>query len=66
MQQAVVSLHSVNKGRPLLIEVTNDNARWEKNWMKNSTELAQDRYAWAASIRDAASSIREAGSTRAE
>ncbi len=29
-----------------------DRARWRKDWMKVSSELAQDRQAWSTSIRD--------------
>ncbi len=39
-------------------------ARWRKVWVKVSSELAQDRRAWSASVRDAISSIGDAGSTR--
>ncbi len=28
------------------------NARWRKDWVKVSSELAQDRRAWSASVRD--------------
>ncbi len=40
------------------------NARWRKDWVKVSSELAQDRRAWSASVRDVANSIGDAGSTR--
>ncbi len=39
-------------------------ARWRKDWVKVSSELAQDRRAWSASIRDVGNSIGDAGSTR--
>ncbi len=28
------------------------HARWRKDWVKVSSELAQDRRAWSASVRD--------------
>ncbi len=40
------------------------NARWGKDWVKVSSELAQDRRAWRASVRDVVNSIRDADSTR--
>ncbi len=38
--------------------------RWRKDWVKVSSELAQDRRAWSASVRDVANAIGDAGSTR--
>ncbi len=40
--------------------------RWSKDWVKVSIELAQDRCAWSASVRDRVNSIGDAGSTRPE
>ncbi len=40
------------------------HARWKKDWVKVSNELAQDRRAWNASLRDVVNSIGDAGSTR--
>ncbi len=40
------------------------HAQWGKDWMKVSSELAQDRRAWSASVRDVVNSIGDAGSTR--
>ncbi len=40
------------------------HARWRKDKVKASSELAQDRRAWSASIRDVVNSIDDAGSTR--
>ncbi len=40
------------------------HARWRKDWVKVSCELAQDRRAWNASIRDVVNAIGDAGSTR--
>ncbi len=39
-------------------------ARWRKDWMDVSSELAQGRQAWSASVRDVVNSIGDAGSTR--
>ncbi len=39
------------------------HARWRKGWVKVSSELAQDRRAWNASVRDAVNAIGHAGST---
>ncbi len=39
-------------------------ARWRKGWVNVSSELAQDRRAWSASIRDVGNSTSDAGSTR--
>ncbi len=39
-------------------------ARWRNDWAKVSCELAQDRPAWSASVRDVVNS--NAGSTRPE
>ncbi len=41
-----------------------DYARWRKDWVKVSSELAQDRRAWSASVRDVVNAIGDAGSTR--
>ncbi len=38
-------------------------ARWSKEWVKVSSELAQDSRAWNASVRDVVNSIGDAGST---
>ncbi len=40
------------------------HARCRKDWVKVSSELAQDRRAWSASVRDVVNSIGDAGSTR--
>ncbi len=40
------------------------HARWRKGWVKVSSELAQDRRAWNASVRDVVNAIGDAGSTR--
>ncbi len=40
--------------------------RWRKDWVKDSSELAQDRRAWGASIRDVVNSIGDAVSTLPE
>ncbi len=37
---------------------------WTKDWAKISSELAQDRRAWGAPVRDVVNSIGDAGSTR--
>ncbi len=39
-------------------------ARGRKEWVKLSSELAQDRRAWNASVRDVVNAIGDAGSTR--
>ncbi len=39
-------------------------ARWRKDWVKVSSELAKDHRVWAASIRDVINPIGDAGSTR--
>ncbi len=39
-------------------------ARWRKDWVKVSSELAQDRRVWSASVRDVVNAIGDAGSTR--
>ncbi len=40
------------------------HARWKKEWVKVSSELAQDRRAWNASVRSVVNAIGDAGSTR--
>ncbi len=40
------------------------HARWRKDWVKVSSELAQDRRAWSASVRDVVNAVGDAGSTR--
>ncbi len=40
------------------------HARWRKDWMKVSSELAQERRAWCASDRDVVNAISDVGSTR--
>ncbi len=40
------------------------HARWRKDWVKVPSELAQDRRAWNASVRDEVNAIGDAGSTR--
>ncbi len=40
------------------------HARWRKDWVKVSSELAQDRRAWSSSVRDVVNAIGDAGSTR--
>ncbi len=39
-------------------------ARWRNDWVKVSSELAHDRRAWSASVREAVNAIGDAGSTR--
>ncbi len=39
-------------------------ARWRKAWAKVPSELAQDRRAWSASVRDGVNSNGDGGSTR--
>ncbi len=41
-----------------------DLARWRKDWVKVSSEVAQDRRAWSASDRDVVNAVGDAGSTR--
>ncbi len=38
------------------------SARWRKDWVKASSELAQDRRAWSAFVRDVVNVIGNAGS----
>ncbi len=38
------------------------HARWRKDWVKVSSDLAQDRRVWSASVRDVVNSIGAAGS----
>ncbi len=40
------------------------HVRWRKDWVKFSSELAQNRRAWIASTRDVVNSIGDVGSTR--
>ncbi len=40
------------------------HARWRKDSVKVSSELAQDRRPWSASVRDVVNSIGNGGSTR--
>ncbi len=40
------------------------HARWRQDWVKVSSELAQDRRAWSASVRDVVNAVGDAGSTR--
>ncbi len=40
------------------------HARWTKDWVKVSSELAQDRRAWSASVLGVVNEIGDAGSTR--
>ncbi len=40
------------------------HARWRQDWVKVSSELAQDRRAWSASGRNVVNAIGDAGSTR--
>ncbi len=40
------------------------HAQWRKDWLKVSSELAQDSRAWSASVRDVVYLIDDAGSTR--
>ncbi len=42
------------------------HAQWRKGWLKVSSELAQDRRAWSASVRDVVNTIGDAGSIRPE
>ncbi len=39
------------------------HARWIKDWVNVSSELAQDRGAWSASVRDGVNRIGDGGST---
>ncbi len=39
------------------------HAQWRNDWVKVSSELAQDRRAWNASVRDVVNAIGDAGST---
>ncbi len=36
------------------------HARWRKDWVEVSSELAQDRQAWSAFVRDVVNSIGDA------
>ncbi len=36
-------------------------ARWRKDWVNVSSELAQDRRAWSASVRDVVNAVGDAG-----
>ncbi len=40
------------------------HTRWRKDWVNISSDLAQDRRAWSASVRDVVNSTGDAGSTR--
>ncbi len=40
------------------------HARWRQDWVKVSSELAQDRRDWSGSVRDVINAIGDAGSTR--
>ncbi len=40
------------------------HAQWRKDCVKVSSELAQDRRAWSASVRDVVNAVGDAGSTR--
>ncbi len=40
------------------------HVRWRKDWVKVSSEVAQDRRAWSASDRDVVKAVGDAGSTR--
>ncbi len=40
------------------------HARWKQDCVKVSSELAQDRRAWSASVRDVVNTVGDAGSTR--
>ncbi len=40
------------------------HARWRKDWVKVSSDLAQDRRARGASVRDVVNAVGDAGSTR--
>ncbi len=42
------------------------HARGRKDWVTVSSELAQDRWAWSASVWDVVNAIGDAGSTRPE
>ncbi len=41
-----------------------DSCTHKKDWAKVSSDLAQDRRAWSASVRDVVNLIGDAGSTR--
>ncbi len=40
------------------------HARWRKDWVKESSELAQDRRVWSSSVRGVVNAVGVAGSTR--
>ncbi len=40
------------------------HARWRMGWVKVSSDLAQERRTWSASVRDVVNSIDDTGSTR--
>ncbi len=42
------------------------HARWRKDWVKVSSELAHNRRAWSAAVRDVVNAIGDADSTRPE
>ncbi len=50
--------------RPLSGPEVFGHARWRKDWVKVSSELAQDRPAWSASVRDVVKAFGDYGSTR--
>ncbi len=47
-----------------LIGASFGHARRRKDWVEASSELAQNRRAWSASVRDVVNAIGDAGSTR--
>ncbi len=50
--------------KPLSVPRVFGHARWRKDLVIDSGEIAQDRRAWRASVRDVVNSIGYAGSTR--
>ncbi len=51
--------HGLSRPIPTL-----NRARWRKDWVKVPSELAQDRWACSASVRDVINAVGVAGSTR--
>ncbi len=45
-------------------ESSTSQARWRKDWVKVSSELAQDRRAWSASVQNVVNAVGDAGSIR--
>ncbi len=55
--------HDQGRPRTALWTTSLRSRTMEKNWTKVSSELAQDRRAWSASVRDVVNAIGDAGST---